>query len=325
VIDEEDIDYEDDDFDDDDIFGPDEPEELRSIGAAFDGALNPIGKFDGDIVGSIADGPLRGKVYKRPVWRGEGLRVELRAIPGVTSRDSGLYDKPYRFQAPPLETFRVDSAIAVNDYSTVQNGIYTQMGDKELTVVSFSTLSTIAPEPWVVNPRDWNLKRRSRRLRRILSSKSPFRLVAWHPAKGRHRVVELNMKATLRSLGIEERAGEGDAKYYDVEFVQWRDPIQRRKRRKARGRGNREDSGAFTYHRLKANDTLASVAQKKLGSISQVGYVRHANPLLKEWGRNTPIVKHKHYRVWTPKLDDKERHHGLLQIPTETPSGGVEP
>jgi hypothetical protein len=96
------------------------------------------------------------------------------------------------------------------------------------------------------------------------------------------------MPVTMRSVGIEERAGEGDAKYYNMSFTQWRDPVIRRRRRKRK----------FPIrHRLTKKDTLAKLARKYYGDPSKAGQIKVYTPKLRRWGANTPIVEHKKYKV----------------------------
>lgn len=226
----------------------------------------------------------------RPTWKGEGLRVELRAIPGVTTHPKFF---PFRFQCPPLETFRVDSAVSANDYSTIDRGIFTNMTGVELMTVSFDTLVTVAPAPWVVHPKYWNPNLARRRLRKIIQRRSPVRLVAWKPGNKRKRhpkpIIELNMMVTMRSMGSEERSGEPLDKYFNVDFTQWRDPVQRRRVQKRQWP---------IRHKLTKRDTLATLAKKYFNDASRAGQMRPNVPKLGiRWGKNTPIVKSKKYKV----------------------------
>jgi hypothetical protein len=214
-------------------------------------------------------------------WTGPGMRLELKAIPGVTRK--GLLNIPFRFQVPPLDEFRIDMSVMANDYTTIQDGTYTRMGGVELVSVTFDTLVTFAPAPWVIAKGMWDINKVAHRLRDIHNSRTPFRLVAWHPGP----VVELNMPATFRSLGRAERAGEPDARYLTPSFTQWRDPIQQRRDKKHWPR----------QHKLRANDTLASIARDNYGKPSEGRYIGLSNDHLHHWGVNTEIVKNKHYRA----------------------------
>lgn len=213
-------------------------------------------------------------------WINPGLRIELKRIPGVT--EEGLLEIPFRFQCPPLDSFRSDMGISANDYPTIQTGTYTNMNGVELTTVSFETLFTIAPAPWVIARGLWDPGKVVQRLQQIIKSESPMRLVAWHPGP----VVELNMKVTMRTLGREERGGEGDARYIYPSFIQWRDPIIRRRTKKTWPR----------YHELVGDESLADLAQQFWGKPSEAHYIGIVNDGLGKWGNRTPIIKNKHYQ-----------------------------
>ena len=190
-------------------------------------------------------------------WYGEGLRVELRPMKHITKE--GVLRRPFYFQCPPLETFRVDKSQSFNDYDTINAGQFSNGSGRQLTTISFQTLISIAPAPWIVRPAEnWNPKHTSQVLDEIMREETPVRMVAWHPGyagaknkKGRRPTVEINMPVTIRSTGREERAGEGDARYFDISFTQWRDPIQNRRRRSRFPR----------RIRLHKKDTLAKIGR----------------------------------------------------------------
>lgn len=212
-------------------------------------------------------------------WIAPGLRIELKAIPGVT--DKGLLDVPFRFQCPPLDTFHVDMAVGANDYATIQEGTFTNLSGMELATVTFDTIFVIHPAPWVIARGLWDPNNVTQRLQHIIKAESPMRIVAWHAGP----VVELNMKVTMRTLGREERGGENDARYVTPSFTQWRDPVIRRRTKKTWPR----------YHELKGNESLADLAQQYWGKPSEAHYIGMVNDGLGKWGNRTPIIQNKHY------------------------------
>lgn len=214
-------------------------------------------------------------------WLGPGLRVELTEIKGVTQQ--GLLDTPFRFQVPPLDTFHMDMGVTATDYQTISEGTFTNLNGMELATITFDTLVTIAPAPWVIAKGLWDPTKVKQRLQHIINAETPMRLVAWHPGP----VVELNMMATMRTLGIEERGGEPDARYITPSFSQWRDPILRRRTKKTWPR----------YHELKGDESLADLAGRYWGKPSEAHYIGMSNDGLGKWGNRTPIRKNKFYNV----------------------------
>lgn len=301
----------DDDWDED-IYGPDEPDVANAVGVpegAMPGISQP-GEFE-DARGTNAGPTGNGRVPTRSqyrTWQGDGLRVAFHRIRGVTKEgvlgsDKRRTDIPFRFQCPPLDAFRNDSTVTGTDYTTIQNGVFTRMEDRELTTITFNTLFTIAPAPWIVNPHMWDPKKATKRLRKLLASKTAFRLVAWHP--GPH--IELNMMVTLRSLGSEERAGEIDAKYTDLSLTQWRDPIIRRRKRNVWP----------IRHKLTKKDTLSSLAKKYYRDASKANQIKVYTPDLRHWGNNTPIYKNKHYTVEDLKKDKGKKRVLVIRRPLD--------
>lgn len=303
----DDLDYISDEYLEEDVFGPDgeDADEWAARGRDISEGIAGAQLAKPGLIGTQLNRPGLGSFGRpplgqgmvdggfqtvRPTWKGEGLRVELRAIPGVTKHPNFF---PFRFQCPPLETFRVDSAATANDYATVNHGIFTNMTGMELMTVSFDTLVTVAPAPWVVHPQYWNPNIARRRLRKIIQRQSPVRLVAWKPGNRRKRhpkpIIELNMMVTMRSMGSEERSGEPLDKYFNVDFTQWRDPVQRRRVQKRQWP---------IRHKLTKRDTLATLAKKYFNDASRAGQMRPNVPKLGiRWGKNTPIVKSKKYKV----------------------------
>lgn len=64
-------------------------------------------------------------------------------------------------------------------------------------------------------------------LEALLNAGTPFRLIAWD--KALWDKADADLAVTLRSLSMRERAGEPDARYYDLGFTQHREPQTRRR------------------------------------------------------------------------------------------------
>lgn len=213
-------------------------------------------------------------------WKGgDGLRVRLMAVPGLTGRElsSGALAEPFRFQCPPLNSFSVEYAYSHTDYETVGLGQVSRKGGRQLRTVSFEslfvdfgtwTVATLAGEKGETTASKIALS--LERLAQIVESGDPFQLTVMHPdgfdsvAEGLREdaLVELDMWATMRSFSQEERAGEGDARYVSVSFTEYVEPLvsRRTKRRK------RKSKTWPRTHRLTENDTLRSLARSYYGA-----------------------------------------------------------
>jgi hypothetical protein len=167
---------------------------------------------------------------------GEGLRVKLDPIPGLTPKRlmprSGFY-----FQCPPLEEFSHDHNFSHMDYDTPRRGQFSRKGGRQLRTVSFDTL-VVDQGSFTILGRDIKIEEFVERLVKISDRGDPFVLTVAHmmPPHGYSSWgktlagPELQMMATLRNVTISEKAGEGDARYISVDFVEYREAlVQQRK------------------------------------------------------------------------------------------------
>lgn len=264
-----------------------------------------------------------------------GMRVILAPIPGLTKKDimvdgSGK-PRSFRFQMPPTESFSRALAHAHSDYDTLRLGQHSRPNGKMLESVRFSTLVVDWDAPWAVYPntqkfdrtfgsgystyRDemWNILNITGQLEEILDSGTPVRLYAGQPVLweggGGESGWDVNMPVTLRSLNIEERAGELDARYLDLEFVEYRSlklnrrRLGKQKTKPARGTTLRPttveiypDSRAFdlsTESQIATSGkaTMSMLAKRYFGDPSQWSQITAANFILRKtsWSPNTPL------------------------------------
>lgn len=166
-----------------------------------------------------------------------GLRVILRAIPGLTR--PGLLQVPFLFQCPPLEDFTEEFAYAHTDFNTAFGGERSRPGGAALDSWSFSTLvlddlpswsfiQSFVPHPILVK----------RELKHILKTGTPVQLLVHQLPLWDY--YDVNSPVTLRSLTSQEKAGEPDARYFAMQFREYR-PMAVKARLKGRGapRGSR--------------------------------------------------------------------------------------
>ena len=200
--------------------------------------------------------------------RSRGLQVSLHRIAGVTKE--GVLDAPFYFQVPPMESFSKEVNHSHSDYDTLRAGQFSRSGGPQLRTVTFQTMFIDYNPQWANWPdrgdrgqvapparrqnygladfdqaeRDeiFNVVLITRTLELLVKTGTPFRLRAWSPSLWQR--YDSNMPATLRSLRIEEKAGEIDARYVDVSFTEWRRlAIPRKQFGKKRKTGGTGESG----------------------------------------------------------------------------------
>lgn len=219
----------------------------------------------------------------KAVWRGEGMRVQLGHIRGVSGKK---LDKvlPFHFQCPPLEQIEFVFQYNHVEYETLANGQMSRRAGRMLTTVSFETLVVEGFHRFVVGRNMWDYKDTNRALKMINALGRPVLLQMAH----RWPQTEFEMPVTLRQLSIIEKAGEPDGRYYNVSFSEWREAVVDRK---GRGGGNWP-----RYIKLDKNDTLHSLATKHWGKPSESRYLGQVNGI-GGWGPRTPIVNSKAFKV----------------------------
>ena len=222
------------------------------------------------------------------VQRGGGLRVRLRRIDGLTSKKVLRTRDAYYFQCGPLEEFAVDHAHSFSDYDTISRGQYSWKGGRQLRQVAFDTLAV----DWgnFVIEHHFDVEDMVEDLEAILNEGTPFDLLVTHNyASG---PVELHMAATLRTLRVSERAGEPDARYLSVSFVEYREPVVSRKGKKRRRRSGRLYP---VTHELGPTDTFRSLSKRYYKHVHGARVIANYNGV-RDWGMHTPIVDHPRFR-----------------------------
>ena len=204
----------------------------------------PLGEFFNGGLGAKPEGLSDkgfGKVLQEPprIQQDTGLRMILKRT-RYTAK--GVLGNPLRFQIAPLDEFGWDANFSWVDYDTINGGQYTRRGGRQLRQLTISTLSVDWSAPWAViqhghneNPRNnedyygsaggpWKL---AKRLDQLVTQGTPMLLIVKNPEL--YKQADINMNVTLRSVGIRERAGEPDARYFELTFVEYRTPQIQRK------------------------------------------------------------------------------------------------
>lgn len=239
--------------------------------------------------------------------RGEGMRIRLSKIDGVTRGDAlKVLKVPYYFQCAPLDSFTVPTTRTFPRYTNYQGTEYLQRGGSTLQALTFRTL--VVEYGRFVIERDWNVERLVKNLQRITESGWPFELLATHQY---NLDPEVQMDVVLESCIVVENAGEADARYLDLSFVEWRAPIVQRK---ALGTASSWPKtlilGKNGTAKLQGstgkgfpNATLAAVA---VGVYRQTGLGKHIaaaqKPPITNWGLHTPLIQHPRYKGKGGKL-----------------------
>lgn len=238
--------------------------------------------------------------------RGQGLRVRLSWIEGVTN--PRCLREPLWFPAGVLEEFSVDAEADHDEYDTIESGQFSNPGPApkpgeapKLRTTEIETAAFYGDSP-ILTARGIHPLEVRDELRKLLVTKSPVNLLITLglPVPGkRRRRPELKMKATVRSVRRSLRHGQRDTRYYTVRFVEWRDPeIERRRLGSARD-GQRRRHGTFgdpVKHKLDGNDTLESLAKRYYGTANAWRGLAAAKGI-KSWGRRTPLVDTKRWKV----------------------------
>jgi hypothetical protein len=250
--------------------------------------------------------------------RGDGLRVRLARIPGVTPRD--LLPDPIVLPAV-MNGFSWTEEAYFSEYDTVADGQFAQpaMGPttaRRLRVIDDVEALTIWWDaPWLVD-HSMDPEMVYAALFGVLRSRKPIELLAT-PQLGKHQPL-LRADVTIRSIQPQLRQHEPDSVYYTLRISEDRRPGAGR-------RGEGRGSHLPTTHKLTATDTLHSLAEHYYHSAHGWSVIAQANGL-KKWGQSTPLVKSPKFKVGSkvriPKLDAEPLTAQLVRRPIESVAPG---
>jgi hypothetical protein len=222
-----------------------------------------------------------------------GLRVFLEKVPGLTKK--GLLDSRFVFQVPPLEEFRREYGYEFSDYLVVSGKTQSRAVGRQLARVTFQALFVDFDASWAAfDGSSIDPVAVTEELREICESGTPFRFLARNPPLW-GSVSEVKMNATLRSLSVVEKAGEVDARYADVEFVEWGDNTQVSSKRQGK-----LHPGLPAKVTLNANGSAYVAPQQAVPA----------------WGTGNPVTLHKLAKQFYGSASRwqliAKRNHGLL-------------
>jgi hypothetical protein len=323
----------------------------EDLANALTGEAAVLGAVVGQEVGNFLDeDDQKGQGRKRPNQPPQdnaGVRVTLTAKPGLTRK--GHLESPYHFQCPPLDSISWEGSFDHEEYQTLTRGTFSRAAGRGLRTVTFSTLvadfnaneRSLRRHGSALRKSQMNWFRRTGRteahhlaeeLRKLMNAGTPFWLRVGMP-KFRPDW-DIKMLATLRSLQVEERAGEPESRYLNIAFSEYR-PTDDETSRKAKGpRGDVRvvtlriddekkviDGGGI--HGLSNRDslTLVRVAIAAYGAASYWQRIRDANDI--KWGGHEDLFdymerkKIKRLRLRIPVVMEA-KSEGLLHIPPST-------
>lgn len=197
-----------------------------------------------------------------------GTRVRLLPEAGKTL---GL-PAPFLFQLPPLEEVEVTWEEQHTEYDTVSANQFSRHGGSALASVSFQTAVVYDETGYFGGFQDWvdPIEVKTMLLKQMRTG-TPIRLTLGQTDMWEGRY-DLNMLATLRSLGYANRSGEPETRYLNLAFREWRDPrvgtkLLPKKKKKGKARGPKKtkkkgrDGGT-----IPSGLTLYDVAREEYGS-----------------------------------------------------------
>lgn len=187
-------------------------------------------------------------------WQTDGLRVTLHRFKATKK---GVLKTPLNFQVAPLESFGFTQAANFTDFDTLSRGQFSRRGARALISFDIRTFVIDYQPSWVSwersRPNAPHPQKVTQLLKHLTQLGTPMMFVA---RSGFWEGNDLRIPVTLRSMAVEERAGEVDSRYFDLSFVEWRE--QELDRRKLGGKRER--------HSLPT-----TVVIHEDGSVSEVG------------------------------------------------------
>ena len=222
---------------------------------------------------------------------GEGLRIKFEHIGGLTERT--LLPQPFHFQCPPLDAFTRSLAFSHTDYETLGGHQHSTPGAMQLRSFTFNTVAVDWGAPWTLldrlpvnTPRDIATFTAdiptpleiSRELEALLASGTPFYMSAHSPLLWqRAEIPEGRLPVTMRALEVEERAGEVDARYFNINLVEFRRPIISQKGKGLAGSSKKVPVTLFVRNLPNTRPTLYKLAKWYYGSSALWRLISKAN------------------------------------------------
>lgn len=193
----------------------------------------------------------------------------------------GVLAEPMFFQCAPLDEFGWDTTFNWIDYDTVNGGQYSRRGGRMLRTLTLSSLAIDWEAPWAKNygnkrerPMDNSdfygmgvrPEKVARRLDKLVTQGTPIMLIVKNPDL--YKRPDFQHIVTLRSVHLSEKAGEPDARYFELGITEYRAPKTPRRKY-----GARHPLPALVEVNSQgvAREVSAKGEEAKKGSVHQIG------------------------------------------------------
>jgi hypothetical protein len=232
-----------------------------------------------------------GAIFKRSdtPFSGEGTHVTISRRDGVTKR--GFLDVPFRFQIPPLDSWQRSFTGRWSNFDVVGGASgpveRTRFGGPGLRTMNFRTMFLDWHPDWGVwEPDLLEPILAVRELENLARRGIIFALKVRN--KGRFRVDDVNMLATITQGDVEEVSGEPDTRYVTLAFQEY-DELEAERRAKALTPPTLRGTGLA--HTIKANDTLYSLARHYFHHQADWKLIASANAGMANWAPSRPLTQ----------------------------------
>lgn len=179
------------------------------------------------------------------IWQEDaGLWIQLKRCRYTRK---GILRQPLKMPIAPMDEFGWETTHGWTDYDTISQGQFSRSAGRQLRTLSLSTMAMDWIAPWsltqvreaeqdaglpggdadLVDEDSWGDLYEigpwgiARQLDRLVTQGTPIRLLVKNPNLPR---ADLDMIVTMRSATLKERAGEPDARYFDLSFTEYREP-----------------------------------------------------------------------------------------------------
>lgn len=153
-------------------------------------------------------------------WGTDGLRVSLQHF---RHTKKGVLDNQLNFQVPPLEQWGWTQETDHLEFETLSKGQFSRLAGRQLITFEIRTMVIDYQPTWAAwtrrRPHAPQPQKTAQLLKNLVQLGSPVMFVA---RSGWWEGNDLRLPVTIRSVAVEERAGEIDARYFDLQFSEWR-------------------------------------------------------------------------------------------------------
>lgn len=257
-------------------------------------------------------------------WNMRGLRVTLERF---RHTKKGVLVHPLNFQVPPLESWGWSQETSHLDFETLNKGQFSRLAGRQLITFEIRTMVLDYQPSWVAyerkRPHQPHPQRVAQLLKNLTQLGSPLMFVA---RSGYWEGNDLRLPVTLRSTQVEERAGEVDSRYFDLQFSEWR--AQELEDKGFSKHGGHGDPNVPATVKIESSGRCVEEGTGKVvaahGTLHKLATYYYGDPT--EW---KVIVRKNGVKGFAPsrdlsKLEKKGKRVRKLTIPVLSNAGGIE-